>query len=576
MNRMVGHRAVVIFVVFTASIVALSQADSPELLINGGFEQDRQHWETCWNYHCEVTLESHSGSKALKVTGRTQYYQGPTQTINLDMGKRYAVEGWVKLLNNDHDILQYIEIEISETLTNGKTDYLSVARRPFLTAEDGWIHLAGDFVTPTTGLKSARLYLQGPNSGIDFIVDDLSLKEIPEVANWRTEADKRIEKIRKSDINFVVSLPNGVKPESVELEINQTTNGFAFGTEVNAHRLVSSSPENRKYAQFLYDNYNWGVPGNALKWYEFESNRGHPDWDWGYNAVQELVKHGINVRAHNMLWAVEQFVPRWLKNLPRSEVRTAVAKHIKETALRYKGLVKHWDVNNELLHGNWYETKLNDTEYTKDVFRMIHHWDPNVKLFLNDYNTVGSGGATEAYTQQGSAYKKFNTHIYGMGVQSHFPSGIAPDPTMVLRRLDRLAGAGLPLWSTELDVKTPDENLRADWYEIAMRVLFSHPAVEGIVMWGFWSQAHYAGEQASLVSGPDFRVNSAGKRYIDLVHRQWRTHVTRSLASGTKFHIRGFHGNYNVIVRINGKVVQREHFSLGKTPANVHFTVQSH
>lgn len=53
-------------------------------------------------------------------------------------------------------------------------------------------------------------------------------------------------------------------------------------------------------------------------------------------------------------------------------------------------------MNNELLHGNWYETKLNDTEYTKDVFRAIHQWDPDVKLFLNDYNTLGAGGATEA------------------------------------------------------------------------------------------------------------------------------------------------------------------------------------
>lgn len=67
---MAGYRAVVIFVAFTASILSLSKADSPELLTNGGFEQDKQHWDTCWNFHCEVTSDSHSGSKALKVTGR--------------------------------------------------------------------------------------------------------------------------------------------------------------------------------------------------------------------------------------------------------------------------------------------------------------------------------------------------------------------------------------------------------------------------------------------------------------------------------------------------------------------------
>lgn len=57
--------------------------------------------------------------------------------------------------------------------------------------------------------------------------------------------------------------------------------------------------------------------------------------------------------------------------------------------------VEHWDVNNEMLHGNWYATKLNDPNYTKEVFKTVHGIDPNVKLFLNDYSVVAGGASTD-------------------------------------------------------------------------------------------------------------------------------------------------------------------------------------
>jgi len=45
---------------------------------------------------------------------------------------------------------------------------------------------------------------------------------------------------------------------------------------------------------------------------------------------------------------------------------------------------------------------------------------------------------------------------------------------------------GIPIWVTEYDSKTPDVNKRAENLENLYRIAFSHPAVEGIIMWGFW------------------------------------------------------------------------------------------
>ena len=42
----------------------------------------------------------------------------------------------------------------------------------------------------------------GPESNTDFLVDNLTLYEVSENSNWRTEADTNIEKYRKSDIKL--------------------------------------------------------------------------------------------------------------------------------------------------------------------------------------------------------------------------------------------------------------------------------------------------------------------------------------------------------------------------------------
>lgn len=53
-------------------------------------------------------------------------------------------------------------------------------------------------------------------------------------------------------------------------------------------------------------------------------------------------------------------------------------------------------------------------------------------------------------------------------------------------RLDKVAEAGLKIWITELTVSENDANKKAVALENLMTLFFSHPAVEGIMLWGFW------------------------------------------------------------------------------------------
>jgi len=49
---------------------------------------------------------------------------------------------------------------------------------------------------------SLRLYIQGPDPGVEYYTDDWSLQEIPENTNWRQDALARIEKTRKSNFTL--------------------------------------------------------------------------------------------------------------------------------------------------------------------------------------------------------------------------------------------------------------------------------------------------------------------------------------------------------------------------------------
>ena len=47
-----------------------------------------------------------------------------------------------------------------------------------------------------------------------------------------------------------------------------------------------------------------------------------------------------------------------------------------------------WDVNNENLHGSFYEERLGDPNITMQMFNDVHGLDPNAKLFLNDFGII--------------------------------------------------------------------------------------------------------------------------------------------------------------------------------------------
>lgn len=57
--------------------------------------------------------------------------------------------------------------------------------------------------------------------------------------------------------------------------------------------------------------------------------------------------------------------------------------------------VEHWDVNNENIHGNFFESGTGDVNITMWMFKEVQKVDPTVKLFLNDYGVVKDRYSTQ-------------------------------------------------------------------------------------------------------------------------------------------------------------------------------------
>ena len=91
----------------------------------------------------------------------------------------------------------------------------------------------------------------------------------------------------------------------------------------------------------------------------------------------------IAVRGHAVFWAVDKNVPEWLPKLPVDKQMERCRAHAAEVVGRYKGRLIHWDVNNEMLHGDYFERTFGG-DIRKQMFQWTKDADPSVQTFVNE------------------------------------------------------------------------------------------------------------------------------------------------------------------------------------------------
>lgn len=379
---------------------------------------------------------------------------------------------------------------------------------------------------------------------------------------WYANADARIDSVRKKDLSLA-----GFKPGDT-VHVTLERHAFPFGTAIAFYGDPKDSVE--QWYRKTATRYFWaGVPENLFKWPEYEPQKGKLRKKELQEYIQFAKENGWNLRGHNLVWGIQKYnydkhwsIQGSCKDIAKN-IKTRIFRDLKE----YKGIFKEYDVWNEPFH----ETFLFDKcgwGLLDSAFVWAHRADPSAVLYTNDFNVVALG-ETERYYELLRGMLDRGIPVSGIGVQCHF-GGAKVIPALIHERLDRLAEFGLPIKVTEFDIGSyveeangarglqsglsEEEKMRET--EMFVRSAFSHPAVKGIMLWGFWDARHWLPDGGLIAA--DGTEKPVGKRIYELWHKVWTTDETVVADKEGKIHFRGFPGTY----RVKAKTGAEKHISL--------------
>jgi len=313
------------------------------------------------------------------------------------------------------------------------------------------------------------------------------------------------------------------------LQQHAAARGKFFGNAVDSGELTDAP-----YRAIVASEFGQLTPGNAMKWDAIEPQPGQFNYARGDEIVNLARANGQSVRGHTLLWHSQ--TPGWVQNLDGAAMRAAMQNHITNVVGHYRGQLYAWDVVNEplnedgTLRSSFWLQRLGPG-YIAEAFRAARAADPNVKLYINDYNTDGFGAKSDGMFALVQSLLQQGVPIDGVGFQSHlavqygFPSGMQ-------QNLQRFANLGLDVAITELDVRMPlpaDSNKIATqntYYRNVTSACLAVTRCVGITVWGFtdrysWIPGAFPGEGSAHLSD------------VNLQRKPAYTAVHDALAGGT-------------------------------------------
>jgi endo-1,4-beta-xylanase len=408
-------------------------------------------------------------------------------------------------------------------------------------------------------------------------------------AEWRREAEARIEQYRKAPLTVYVYNAKGRKVVGAEVRIRQVRHAYGFGSAVDAAHLLADTEDGEKYRSIVESSFNKVTFENDMKWEAWEKRktseldpfrwtlngepllRGNlplfPEWPYWEGplkppvetALDWLTHRDIAVRGHVLLWPGWKNLPKELEALSHEppKLRKRILDHIREQATALKGRIVDWDVVNEP-YSNYDMQKILGEEILVDAFKAARDADPKARLFVNDYGILSHGGADTEHHD--SLYKTIQmlkaagAPIGGIGFQGHFDKQLTP-PVKVWEVLDRFSAFGLPIQITEHDIDVLDEEAWADYTRDFMIACFAHPATNAFITWGFWEGRHWIPNAALWTK--DWQAKSAARIWYDLVFKKWWSNVRAWTDYKGRMKSKLFLGDYIIEVKYGGMKAEK-------------------
>ncbi len=428
--------------------------------------------------------------------------------------------------------------------------------------------------------------------------------------DFYTETVKNgIEKNRKGNAVFSITTKDGQPVSNAKITVKQKSHQFRFGANLFMLDELETKEKNDAYKKHFADVFNmatlpfyWDtlepVKGNPRYAKDSEKVYRRPSPDLCMDFCQE---HGIEPREHAL--AYEQFFPKWLYDADVDEIKRQLERRYKEISERYADNIPTIEVTNEM---EWWDGKTkfyDEPDYVEWCFKLAAKYFPNNQLCINEHTRSiwrDRCRATDKYYAYIEANMLKGARIDAIGMQYHLfnrreaeyeETRQTLDPKRLYRTMDLYSNFGKPLQITEVTIpayswEAEDEAVQAEIIEKLYSLWFSHPNVEQIVYWNLIDgYAHLWDPNPETIKASQGNM-SLGENYYyggllrfdltpkpayykikELTQAVWHTEETLVSGCDGTAAFRGFYGDYDVEITVNGKTVVQA-FSLSKESDN--------
>ncbi|XP_028222219.1 endo-1,4-beta-xylanase 5-like isoform X1 [Glycine soja] len=499
------------------------------IIVNPGFDHNIEGWTAFGNGAIKEVM-SNGGNRFIVAHNRTQPLDSFSQKVQLKKGMLYTFSAWLQVSEGSDTVSVMFKTKRNEMVRGGQV----IAKHGCWTLLKGGI--AANFSSPV------EILFESKNSAEEIWADNISLQPFTK-KQWRSLQDASIERVRKRRVRFQITHVNETALKGAKVITRPIKLNFPFGCGMNHYILT-----NEDYQSWFVSRFKFTTFTNEMKWYSTEKKQGEENYTIADAMLKFTQENDISVRGHNIFWDDPKYQPDWVRTLSPADLTKAAAKRMKSVVSRYKGELIAWDVMNENLHFHFYEDKFGENA-SAVAYATAYELDPEPKLFLNEFNTIEYSG--DEASNPAKYIKKLKEilsfpGVSGMsaaiGLQGHFASG-QPNLAYMRSGLDLLATTGLPIWLTEASVDPQPS--QAEYLEEVLREAYSHPAVEGIIMFSGPAQA---GFNATTLADETFKNTAAGD-VVDKLIQEWGTGPNIATADSRGIvDISLHHGDYDVTV----------------------------
>ncbi|MBY0202677.1 endo-1,4-beta-xylanase [Paenibacillus polysaccharolyticus] len=267
---------------------------------------------------------------------------------------------------------------------------------------------------------------------------------------------------------------------AASVAVGSVSAGLAKGSKFLGNIIANQVPNN------FSPYWNQVTPENSTKWGAVEGTRNVMNWGQADMAYNYAKNNKMPFKFHTLVWGNQ--APNWMNGLSATDQRNEVIQWIRAAGQRYSQS-EFVDVVNEPLHAKpaFHNAIGGDGQTGWDwviwSFQQARQAFPNSKLLINEYGIIGDPAKADRYIQIINLLKNRGL-VDGIGIQAHYFNMDNVSVNTMNTVLNKLQATGLPVYVSELDM-TGDDNTQLQRYQQKFPVLWKHPAVKGVTLWGY-------------------------------------------------------------------------------------------